>query len=70
MQWDEEKLGHVIDHLNDLSGNEQVYVWRVLGARLLQAGNALGKMIAGQPDLETAVYSLMAEALSRPSPRE
>ena len=68
MQWDKEKLGHVMDHLSEFSGAEQVYVWRVLGARLLQAGNALDKMIAGQPDLEVAVYSLMADALMRPSP--
>ena len=67
---DKQRLEHIIDHLNELSGNEQVLLWRGLGAQLLQAGNSLDKMIAGQPDLEMAIYSLLAEALMHRPPRD
>jgi len=67
---DKQRLEHIIDHLNELSGNEQVLLWRGLGAQLLQAGNALDKMIAGQPDLEEAVYSLLVEAVMHRPPRD
>ena len=66
----QEEMQPLFDMINALSGNEQVQLWRALGERLLESGNPFEAMIKGMPKLEAAIYCLMADALSRPSPKE